>query len=70
MATLLQQAATVRDKAKGLYEQACRKAGKMPEKLAGPAAWQPAANLDGLIRQGEEVTIQKALDQQGPAIRN
>ena len=55
----LLDAARTRDKAKGLYESACAKAGKTPETLTGPAAWQPAADLDGLVRQGEEVSIVK-----------
>ena len=49
----------IRDKAKALYETACAKAGKTPETLNGPAAWQPAADLAGLVRQGEEVSITK-----------
>ena len=49
----------MRDKAKALYETACAKAGKTPETLAGPAAWQPAADLDGLVRQGEDVSLTK-----------
>jgi hydroxylamine reductase len=53
----LVRAATMQQKAKALYEAACSKAGKQPEKLAGPAAWQPAATLDGLVAQGEEVSI-------------
>ena len=48
-----------RDKAKGLYESACAKAGKTPETLTGPAAWQPAADLNGLVRQGEELSLTK-----------
>ena len=55
----LAQAAAARDKARRLYEAACVKAGKTPEKLAGPAAWQPAADRAGLIRQGEEVGVPK-----------
>ena len=63
--SLLQEAASVRDKARALYESACAKAGKQPEKLDGPAAWQPAAGLNGLITQGEDVTIAKRIDEQG-----
>ena len=55
----LLQAAMARDKARHLYETACAKAGQAPEKLAGPAAWQPAANRAGLVRQGEEVGVPK-----------
>ena len=63
--TLLRDAAKLRDKAKGLYEEACQKAGKQPETLDGPAAWAPADDLAGLVKQGEDVTIQKRLDSLG-----
>jgi hydroxylamine reductase len=55
----LLQAAEIRDKARALYEAACRKAGKTAESLAGPAAWQPAADIAGLVRQGAEVAVTK-----------
>jgi len=57
IAQLIRRAATLRDKAKKLYEAACKKAGKTPEKLGGPAAFQPAGDLEGLIAQGHEVGI-------------
>ncbi|MFZ5829727.1 MAG: hydroxylamine reductase [Planctomycetota bacterium] len=53
----LRHAAKMRDKARAMYEEACRKAGKSPEKLDGPAVWQPADSLDGLVEQGREVSI-------------
>ena len=56
---LLVRAAGLRDKARGLYEEACSSSGSEPETLDGPATWTPAADLDGLVRQGEEVTIEK-----------
>jgi len=54
---LLKKASELKDKAKKLYEGACKKAGKTPEKLTGPAEWIPTDDLEGLIKQGEEVTI-------------
>lgn len=54
---MLAQAARLRDKAKAMYEDACRKVGRQPETLGGPAAWQPASDLQGLVKQGEEVAI-------------
>jgi len=65
METLLRKAAAVRDKAKVAYEQACRKAGKTPEKISGPAQWQPAADLEGLLAQAAEVSILGRLNKQG-----
>ncbi len=52
-------AAAIRDRAKELYENACEDKGKAPEILDGPTDWRPAADLDGLIRQGEEVSLTK-----------
>jgi len=54
---LLDQAAEILEKAKTTYAEACAKAGRTPEELSGPAAWQPAGDLDGLLRQGLEVSI-------------
>lgn len=55
----LREAAIVRDKAKRLYENACIEIGRAPEMFGGPAAWQPAADFDGLVRQGEELALTK-----------
>jgi hydroxylamine reductase len=53
------KAAELKDKMKGIYEDAARKAGEEPENLTGPAAWTPAKDLEGLVKQGEEITILK-----------
>ena len=55
----LLDAAAKRDAAKKLYESACKQAGKTPETLDGPTAWKLTADLDGLVRQGDEVSIAK-----------
>ena len=68
---LLQKAADIRDQAKQLYAEACQKAGQQPEQsevLAAAAAWQPAADLPGLVRQGEAVGIETYLAQNGPDV--
>lgn len=49
---LIHLAVSARNSARELYEGACRKAGKSPEQLTGPAAWIPAATLPELIDQG------------------
>ncbi|MFC1718706.1 hydroxylamine reductase [Candidatus Poribacteria bacterium] len=54
---LLVKAASLRDRAKQLYEDACEKAGCTPETITGPAVWIPANDIDGLIEQGEAVSI-------------
>ena len=51
----------VRDKLKKFYVDACNKAGKTPETLDGPAAWTPVGDLGGLIKQGEEQTIENRM---------
>ncbi len=55
------RAARLRDKARALYEGACKKAGKRPEKLGGPAAFAPAEDMDELIRQGQAATVQNRI---------
>ena len=62
---LIVKAAAVRDQAKKLYEDACAKAGQTPEPLNGPAILQPAADLDGLVAQGEAVSITQRKDALG-----
>jgi hydroxylamine reductase len=54
---LLRRAAALRDRAKRLYDDASKKAGRAPETLAGPAAWAPASDLAGLLHQAEDVSI-------------
>jgi len=49
---------TVKEKAKLLYESACKKAGKTPEKLGGPAAWNPPHDYKALLAEAPEKGIQ------------
>ena len=58
---LLRRAARMRDRARSAYERACRSAGREPEALAGPADWRPADDLDGLVRQGQEVGMARRI---------
>ena len=53
----LTEAATMRDRAKRLYSEACVRAHKTPETLGGPAAWQPAVGRENLVKQGQTVGI-------------
>ena len=62
---LLREGVAVRNTARALYEAAALKAGVVPEKPAGPAAWQPAADLDGLVAQGDELVLSKDLAARG-----
>ncbi len=54
---LLRQAAEIKDKAKALYEDACRASGNIVETLSGPAQWHAAADRAGLVEEGREVSI-------------
>jgi hydroxylamine reductase len=53
----LEEGAQIKQQARHLYEQACQTAGQTPEQLSGAATWQPAEDLDGLVRQGEELVL-------------
>jgi hydroxylamine reductase len=62
----LRKAATVRDQARALYEEAARKAAQPVETLKGPATWTPAPTQAGLIGQGDLVSVLSRRDQFGP----
>ena len=66
--TLLLRAAQMRDRARTLYQEACKDARRTAEHLAGPAAWQPGKDLAGLVRQGQEISIKNRIDTLGPDI--
>jgi hydroxylamine reductase len=54
---MLRSAAAFRDKARALYENACRARNLRPEQVNGAAAWKPASGPGGLVKQGEAVSI-------------
>lgn len=56
----LRCAAATRDKARALYEKAAAEKGVPAEDLTGPAAWQCAADTEGLLRQGEQVGVESS----------
>ena len=62
---LLKEAAKIRDQAKATYEAAAIAQGKTPEVPAGPATWQPAADLDGLLAQAQGVGINAGIETVG-----
>ena len=65
---LLTSASDMLNKAKGFYEDACRNAGKTPEALTGPAEWKPAGEIEYLVKQGEEIGIEKRVEKFGKDI--
>ncbi len=61
----IRKAVKLRSKARDLYEKACKEAGEEPEKLDGPATWQPPADSDELIRVAEEMQIDRRMETLG-----
>lgn len=55
------KAAEMKRKAKRLYEETCAQAGRKAETLAGPAAWTPAPDMEGLVEQGKALNLQKRI---------
>jgi hydroxylamine reductase len=67
---LIHQAIRVRDAARKLYESASVAAGVVPAELGGAAAWKPAATLDGLLAQGQQVLLPARFLTEGKEIAN
>jgi len=65
---LLSEFAALRDKAKTLYVTACSREGTTLENLSGPADLKIADTMDGLLRQGEEVSIERRKETLGDDI--
>jgi len=55
--SLIEEAKTIKNKARQLYESACSRKGVEPESLFGPALFEPAADIDGLLAQAGEASI-------------
>jgi hydroxylamine reductase len=53
---MIRQAVVLRDRARSLYENTLRGAGKMPEEIHGPATWVPARTTEKLVAQGDAVS--------------
>ncbi len=70
LAGILKTAAEIRDRAKELYDNARKAKGSAGKagQLGGPATWQPAADIDGLVKQGESVGIESMLKSEGTDI--
>jgi len=68
VAALVRRAAEVKDRARELYEDACRQAGKQPQLPSGPAQWQPGETTDDLLDQGRCITIAGRLEAYGPDV--
>ena len=62
---LIAEAARIRDRLCGAYEQAARAAGQTPETLTGPATFVPADSLAGLFSQANIASVRAGLDAAG-----
>ncbi len=58
----------MRQKAKNLYEQACREAGQKPEGLDGPAAWLPPDSDSELLEAAENFSIERRQKELGETV--
>ena len=61
MSTLLHKAGAIIESAKALYLGACGLQGCAPKALPAAADWSPAPDLDALIRQGEQASVEHRL---------
>ncbi len=68
LALLVQAAGDIRSKAKKLYEETCAKNNIAPEALNGPAALKLASDKAGLVKQGDEIAIDKRMQKLGEDI--
>ena len=64
----IERGLSMREKAKKLYEQACREAGEEPERLDGPASWQPPADDAELLEATKEVSIERRQEKFGETV--
>lgn len=62
---LLRRAALVKESVRAQYAAACKAKGVAAEALQGPALWVPAADLQGLVKQGGEVSPEKRVAARG-----
>ena len=65
---LIHQAAEMARRAKDMYHQACATAGKSPDELVCPLAGKLAADLAGLVEQGQALTITQRRERLGDDI--
>ncbi|MBN3781062.1 hydroxylamine reductase [Burkholderia sp. Ac-20345] len=65
---LLREAAQTRDRVKAACEASARAAGTVVRAQHGPAMWQPADDLAGLLEQAASVGVDNGLDKVGADI--
>ena len=62
---IIRNAAKLKNQARSLYETAAKAAGSTVEVLDGPAAWVPAPDRAGLVKQAEALQIDKEIAVKG-----
>jgi hydroxylamine reductase len=66
IAEYVKKAASLREKARNLYEKTAKDQGREPEQLETPVQWwEQVGNLPEMISAGEAVTIEKRVDELG-----
>jgi hydroxylamine reductase len=55
-------------KARGMYESACERTGRTPEKLTGPAAFHPATGRAALLEQAVVASVKARIERLGPDV--
>jgi hydroxylamine reductase len=66
LAHWVRRSVQLREKIKVEYTEACRRDGRKPEILNGPASWQPGEEMSDLVSQGKEIGIMKRMEKLGP----
>ena len=69
MEGLIRKAGEVRNAAKNLYENACRKTGRSPESLGGPAVFVVPASRSEMINAGEKVNPEAGSAKHGEVVQ-
>lgn len=69
MEAMIRKAGEVREEAKKLYEDACRKAGKTPETLGGPAVFPVPSSRSEMINAGEKVNPEAGSGKHGEVVQ-
>jgi len=62
---VVQKAVDLREKAKNMYIEGCKEAGKEPEELGEPANWQPPEKFEDLVREAEQMQIDRRMEALG-----
>jgi len=62
---LIAEAAQTRDRLSDRYNEACRSAGKAPGTFSGPASFQPAGDLNGLLDQASAIGVRAGVEAVG-----